>query len=97
MMMSIRRILICLVVVGALGVLGASPAFASTHVWIGPSGGAWSNSANWSGGVPATGEPGGTIVQFGSNTSSNMDISGLVVDEIHFTGSGNTIGGTATT
>jgi autotransporter-associated beta strand protein len=93
-MMFIRRMLICLAVLGAFGALGSSSALAATHIWTGPSGGTWSNPANWNGGVPTNGESGGTIVQFGSGTTSTMDISGLVVDEIHFTGSGNTIGGT---
>jgi autotransporter-associated beta strand protein len=72
--------------------LGAAPALASTHIWTGPaSGGLWSNAANWTNGVPTSSEPGGTIVQFASSTSTTMDIAGLTVDEFHFTGGGNTI------
>jgi autotransporter-associated beta strand protein len=93
-MTSIRRGLLCVALLGALGLFGASPVLAATHIWTGPAGGAWSSPANWNGGVPTTGESGGTIVQFGSNTSSSMDIGGLVVDQIHFTGTGNTIDGT---
>lgn len=75
---------------------GAAPALAARHDWIGPAGGDWSNPAYWAGGVPTTGETGGTIVVFGSGTTSTMNIPGLVVDQIEFTGSGNTIGGTTT-
>jgi hypothetical protein len=78
----------------ALVLFAAAPALGATHTWIGPSGGAWSNASNWSGGKPTTGESGGTIVQFGSNTVSSMDIVGLTVDQIDFTGAGNTITGT---
>jgi autotransporter-associated beta strand protein len=64
----------------------------AVHTWIGPaSGGMWSNAANWNGGVPITGEAGGTIVQFNGNVSSTDNIAGLVVDQIHFTAGGNTI------
>src|SRR6185369_8016774 len=64
----------------------------ATHIWIGPaSGGLWNNAANWNGGVPATGEGGGTIVQFDGNISSTDNIAGLIVNEIHFTAGGNTI------
>lgn len=69
------------------------PALAATHTWTGPAGGQWSNPANWTGGVPTTGEAGGTIVSFGSGTTSVANISGLVVDQIHFSGGGNTING----
>src|SRR5258708_36756839 len=79
----------------ALALFGAAPALGATHTWIGPTSGAWSNTANWSGGSkPTSGESGGTIVQFGTNTSSSMDIAGLVVDQIHFPGAHNTISGT---
>ncbi len=78
----------------ALALYGAAPALGATHIWIGPLGGTWSNAANWSGASkPTTGESGGTIVQFGSSTTSTMDIAGLVVDQIHFTGASNTING----
>ena len=73
--------------------LSASPALASTHVWAGPANGNWSVAANWTGGVPATGESGGTVVSFPAGSTSTMDISGLVVDQITFTGSGSTISG----
>ncbi len=92
-----RRCGISIAVACALALLGTAPALGATHTWIGPSNGLWSNAANWSGASkPTTGESGGTIVQFGANTSSSMDIAGLVVDEIHFTGANNTINGTTT-
>jgi hypothetical protein len=79
-----------LAVASMLVALGASPALASTHVWQGPtSGGSWSTAANWTNGLPTTGEPGGTIVQFSSSTSTTMNIAGLTVDQIHFTGTGS--------
>jgi fibronectin-binding autotransporter adhesin len=79
-----------------LALFGAAPALGATHTWIGPTNGKWSTPGNWSGGVPTSGEPGGTIVQFGASTTSTMDISGLVVDEIRFTGGNNTINGSTT-
>ena len=87
-----RSIARCLAVSGAFIALGASPALASTHVWQGPaSGGVWSNAANWTNGLPTTGESGGTIVQFNGSTSTTMNIAGLTVDQIHFAGTANTI------
>ncbi|HTA15028.1 MAG TPA: autotransporter-associated beta strand repeat-containing protein, partial [Solirubrobacteraceae bacterium] len=73
--------------------LGASPALASTHTWTGAVNQNWSVAGNWTGGVPSTGESGGTIVDFPAGSTSTMDISGLVVDQINFTGSGSTISG----
>lgn len=93
-MTPIRRCSGTLAVLITLALAGAAPALGATHTWIGPVGGVWSNAANWSGGVPTSGELGGTIVQFGANTTSTMDIAGLVVDQIHFTGANNTIAGT---
>jgi hypothetical protein len=69
----------------------------ATHIWQGPaSGGLWSNAANWSGGVPTTGEAGGTFVQFNGNIDSTDDIANLTVDQVHFTNGGNTIRGLGT-
>ncbi len=52
----------------------------------------WSDAANWNGGVPTTGELGGTIVVFPTgDLSINQDIPGLVVDRIDFTSTGNTL------
>jgi autotransporter-associated beta strand protein len=69
----------------------------ATHIWQGPAtGGLWSQAANWIGGVPTTGEAGGTIVQFNGGIDSTDDVAGLVVDQIHFTAGGNTIRGTTT-
>ena len=65
----------------------------SIHVWQGGAGGLWSVPANWNGGVPTNGEATGTIVQFGAGTTSTDNIVGLVVDQVHFTGGGNTISG----
>jgi autotransporter-associated beta strand protein len=94
-MLPMRRYGILFVLIGMLGLFGATPALAATHTWIGPPNGTWSNAANWSGGsVPTSGELGGTIVKFGSNTTSSMNIAGLVVDQIDFTGANNTINGT---
>ena len=63
------------------------------HTWIGLAGGHWSNAANWTGGVPMTGETGGTIIEFGSNSTSVDDIAGLVIDQLHFTGGNNLVQG----
>jgi autotransporter-associated beta strand protein len=72
----------------------ASPAMAATHVWKTGASGNWSSAANWSsGGVPTSGESGGTIVQLPANSSTTMDISNLVVDEIEFLGSGSSVAG----
>ncbi len=79
--------------VGLLFVLSASPALASTHIWTGPANGNWSVAGNWTSGVPTTGESGGTVVSFPAGSTSTMNISGLVVDQINFTGTGSTIGG----
>lgn len=76
-----------------LFVLSASPALASTHTWTGAVNQNWSVAGNWTGGVPVTGESGGTVVSFPAGSTSTMDISGLVVDQIDFTGSGSTISG----
>jgi len=70
----------------------------ATHIWIGAtSGGLWSVASNWNGGVPTSGESGGTIVQFNGNISSTDNIAGLVLDELHFTAGGNTINGSGVT
>src|SRR5579862_4835 len=74
--------------------LCAQAALAGTHAWNGPSVGNWSVAANWSGGVPTTGESGGTIIQFGALSNTTCDIANLVVDQIHFTSSANTLNGT---
>jgi autotransporter-associated beta strand protein len=66
------------------------------HTWTGGGGNQlWSNAGNWdAAGVPAN-HAGGTTVQFGAGTTSTMDIAGLTVDLVHFTGAGNTINGSA--
>jgi hypothetical protein len=66
----------------------ATPA---THTWTGA--GAtdnWSDAGNWSGGVPTSGEPGGTVVVFDTVVSTRgtpasvQDIPGLVLDQLRF-------------
>ena len=69
-------------------------ALSSTHTWKGPANGNWSDVNNWTGGIPTSGESGGTIVQFNGGTTSIMNINGLIVDQIVFTGNNNVIGGT---
>jgi fibronectin-binding autotransporter adhesin len=90
--MLVRTTCTCVLAASTFIALGATPALAATHVWQGPaSGGLWSTAANWTNGVPTTSEPGGTIIQFGSSTSTTMNIAGLTVDELHFTGTGDTV------
>ncbi|HEV8268824.1 MAG TPA: hypothetical protein VGR00_11335, partial [Thermoanaerobaculia bacterium] len=85
----IRRLLLAAIVAAA------EHAPAATHLWVGPAGGNWSTPANWVGMAPPTsGEMGGTVVVFVSGSSSVANIAGLVVDQIAFTGSGNTINAT---
>src|ERR1043166_9902316 len=59
------------------------------HTWTGQGkdAGFWSNPMNWAGGVPHTGEAGGTILRFNGQTVSIDDISRLTVDRIEL-GSG---------
>lgn len=83
----IARVLFCTLVL----VCGAS--HAATHIWKGAANAPWSVSANWTGGVPTSNETGGAIVEFGTGTTSLQDLNGLVVAQIHFTGTGNTING----
>ena len=59
----------------------------ATHTWVGLSNLSdhWSDSLNWSGGVPTTGEPGGTIVVFNTvEPNTIQDIRGLVIDQLRF-------------
>ena len=93
-MSTIRGTVCSVATVFALALIGAAPALGATHIWTGGANGLWSASGNWNGGVPTTGEPGGTIVQFNANTTSSMNIAGLAVDQIHFAGSDNVISGT---
>jgi autotransporter-associated beta strand protein len=96
-MKTIRRCGTTIAASFTLALCLAAPALGAVHTWIGPAGGLWSNAGNWSGGnKPTSGEPGGTVVEFGSNTSSVMDIAGLTIAALEFTGSNNTIGGTTT-
>jgi len=91
---SLRRLALPACLLGSA--IFSQQSLADTHTWIGPAGGNWSVPGNWTGGVPTSGEGGanGTVVQFGSNTSSICNIPGLTVDQIRFTGSNNQIGGT---
>ena len=67
---------------------------ASTHIWIGPAtGGLWNVAGNWTNGVPTGHELGGCILQFNGTIDSTDNITGLVIDELHFTSGGNTIRG----
>ena len=93
-MATIRGTVCSVATVFALALIGATPALGATHIWTGGANGLWSASGNWNGGVPTTGEPGGTIVQFNASTTSSMNIAGLAVDQIHFAGSNNVISGT---
>ena len=69
----------------------------ATHIWTGADAGKfgflWSVAGNWTGGVPTTGEVGGTIVQFNGGYSSIDNIVGLVIDQLHFAGDENSIAG----
>jgi len=89
------RLVVAVAVTGCVLAVSAASASANLHTWTGPSGGTWSNAANWSGGVPTSGEAGGTVVKFGTGTTSTMDIVGLTVDQVWFAGTGNTINGLA--
>ena len=65
----------------------------ATHTWTdaSPSTNNWSDPLNWAGGVPTSGESGGTIVVFAvADQSSTMNIPNLVVDQIKFTATGGT-------
>jgi fibronectin-binding autotransporter adhesin len=92
-MTPIRRCGASIAATLALALCGASPALGAIHLWIGPTNGTWSTAANWIGGKPTSGEPGGTVIEFGSSSTSTMDIAGLTVDQIDFTGASNTING----
>src|SRR5262249_149976 len=52
----------------------------------------WSDAGNWTGGVPSTGEAGGTVVQIPINDSSMyQDISGLVINQLEFKNSASAV------
>src|SRR5205085_8421498 len=72
---------------------GCGVTHAATHVWKGAANAPWSVSANWTGGVPTSNETGGAIVEFGAGTTSLQDLNGLIVAQIHLTGTGTTIKG----
>jgi len=59
----------------------AAPAGAAGHVWQGPNNGDWSNPGNWSGGVPAVGEP-DLVIGLATGGESNADIPDLEVDSL---------------
>lgn len=88
-----------LLIPAAIVILGtfthAAPANASTHTWTGAGDGLnWSDAANWTGGAPTSGEPGGTILVFGTGVTTNDNIAGLIVDQLHFTTTGNAVSAT---
>lgn len=98
---SIRKVLRGTTRVHALGLLtlmatallfSPSVAHAGTHTWVGPANGSWSVAANWTGGVPTTGEVNGTIVVFNSSATSICNID-VTVDFLRFTGTGSTVSG----
>jgi autotransporter-associated beta strand protein len=59
----------------------------ATHTWTDLGGtNNWSDAGNWGGGVPTTGEAGGTIVVLPLNDASMFqDIPNLTVDQLNFT------------
>jgi len=59
----------------------AAPADAATHIWLGPDNGNWSVAGNWSGGVPALGEP-DLAIWLATEGESNADIPGLEVESL---------------
>ncbi|HEV8268745.1 MAG TPA: hypothetical protein VGR00_10940, partial [Thermoanaerobaculia bacterium] len=79
--------------------LASAPARASTHVWnAAATTGVWSIAGNWSaGGVPTSGEMGGTVVQIGGGVTATDNIAGLVIDRFVFTNGGNTVAGSGVT
>jgi autotransporter-associated beta strand protein len=87
---QMRVLLLTVVLLAAF----ASPASAGTHTWIGGNVGAnWSVAGNWTGGVPTSGEAGGTIVRFTGTSSSLMNISNLTIDRLEISGNQNIVGG----
>src|SRR4051812_4899042 len=71
----------------------------AVHTWTGASGFdlSWSNPANWNGGVPTSGEQGGTVIAFPPVAAAVKptvdDIPLLAVDQLMVTGAGYTING----
>lgn len=57
----------------------------ATHTWINAAGGNWSVGANWTGGVPTSNEPGGTIVVVPLAVNLTQDIPNLTIDQLQFT------------
>jgi fibronectin-binding autotransporter adhesin len=80
-----------------LSFLAASTAEAGTHTWQSTSDPTWSNAANWNGGVPTSGEAGGTILTFPAGASlqhaTTNDIAGLVIDQINLNDTGYSLAG----
>lgn len=75
--------------------LSARVADAATHTWTGLGDALhWSDGNNWTNGVPTSNEVGGTIIEFGTGTSTVDDIVGLTVNLLHFVGNNNLVGGT---
>lgn len=92
-----RRTMMVLTIFFATILATARPAAAALHVWVGFGDGvSWNDPLNWTGGVPTSNESGGTVVLFVTGTTTTDNIAGLVLDQIHFSGGGNTINGTTT-
>jgi autotransporter-associated beta strand protein len=73
----------------------------ATHLWTGAAGAGdltWSNPTNWNGGVPTSGEAGGTILIFPATATAlkatTDDLTSLAADQIIFQDSGYTVSGT---
>src|SRR5258706_4029933 len=81
--------------VAAAFVLAGAPGRAATHVWNpAVTTGNWSAAGSWSsGGVPTSGEGGGTIVQIGGGVTATDDIAGLVIDRLVSSSHGHTVNG----
>lgn len=57
----------------------------ATHIWTGVVNDNWSTAGNWIGGVPTSGEAGGTIVVFNTaDATVNQDVAGLTIDRLAF-------------
>ncbi|QDS99440.1 DUF1559 domain-containing protein [Adhaeretor mobilis] len=81
--------LIVLTAMGVNGVLGIERCAAQSE-WISPSPGVWSDSSNWSAGVP---DGSGDIAQFGAQAGPSLNVAiieaPITVGEIQFLGPGS--------
>jgi autotransporter-associated beta strand protein len=76
----------------------------TTHTWTGAAGAGnltWSNPSNWNGGIPASGESGGTTLVFptvaAAVKATTDDLASLAADQIIFQDSVYTVSGTPDT